>query len=150
MAADETAIEGTAVPALKKHIAQLDCEIEMFCDDTRDAIKGHVFEAEIPGFVNGANGLEEKILNSVRAWSTDGRNVKAPSQVITYVSAHDNWTLWDKLEKTISDEEERISINKMAAANVYDLLREICFSYQEKNLQERKMGLRIHIMHRLS
>ena len=116
MAADETAIEGTAVPALKKHIAQLDCEIEMFCDDTRDAIKGHVFEAEIPGFVNGANGLEEKILNSVRAWSTDGRNVKAPSQVITYVSAHDNWTLWDKLEKTISDEEERIRINKMAAA----------------------------------
>ena len=115
-AADETAIEGTAVPALKKHIAQLDCEIGMFCDDTRDAIKGHVFEAEIPGFVNGANGLEEKILNSVRAWSTDGRNVKAPSQVITYVSAHDNWTLWDKLEKTISDEEERIRINKMAAA----------------------------------
>ena len=115
-AADETAIEGTAVPALKKHIAQLDCEIGMFCDDTRDAIKGHVFEAEIPGFVHGANGLEEKILNSVRAWSTDGRNVKAPSQVITYVSAHDNWTLWDKLEKTISDEEERIRINKMAAA----------------------------------
>ena len=61
-AADETAIEGTAVPALKKHIAQLDCEIGMFCDDTRDAIKGHVFEAEIPGFVNGANGLEEKNL----------------------------------------------------------------------------------------
>lgn len=52
----------------------------------------------------------------MRAWSTDGRNVKAPSQVITYVSAHDNWTLWDKLEKTISDEEERIRINKMAAA----------------------------------
>ena len=45
-AADETAIEGTAVPALKKHIAQLDCEIGMFCDDTRDAIKGHVFEAK--------------------------------------------------------------------------------------------------------
>ena len=42
--------------------------------------------------------------------------MKAPSQVITYVSAHDNWTLWDKLEKTISDEEERIRINKMAAA----------------------------------
>lgn len=36
--------------------------------------------------------------------------------MITYVSAHDNWTLWDKLGKTILDEEERLWVNKMAAA----------------------------------
>ena len=34
-AADETAIEGTAVCGVQiKHIAQLDCEIGMFCDYT--------------------------------------------------------------------------------------------------------------------
>ena len=88
----------------------------MFCDDTRDAIKGHVFEAEIPGFVNGADGLEQNFLNSVKAWCLGDGKVKAPSQIITYVSAHDNWTLWDKLAKTVSNEKLRLRMNKMAAA----------------------------------
>lgn len=114
-AADQTAMEQGAVPALKVNIDQLDSNVGMFCDDTRDAIKGHVFEAEIPGFVNGAKGLEENILQSVSAWCEKGK-VKAPTQIITYVSAHDNWTLWDKLEKTIADEKERLRVNKMAAA----------------------------------
>ena len=105
----------------------------MFCDDTRDAIKGHVFEAKIPGFVNGAEGLEQDILESARAWCRGGSKnekakVKAPSQVITYVSSHDNWTLWDKLGKTIADEEERLRVNKMAAA-IYMTCREICFPF---------------------
>ena len=88
----------------------------MFCDDTRDAVKGHVFEGEIPGFVNGAENMEEKILNSVKAWCTKETGIKAPSQVITYVSAHDNWTLWDKLEITTPDEKRRMMENKLAAA----------------------------------
>ena len=67
-AADETAAEGDAIMALKKNISHLDKYVGMFCDDTRDAIKGHVFEGEIPGFVNGAENMEEKILNSVKAY----------------------------------------------------------------------------------
>lgn len=115
-AADETAAEGDAVMALKKNISHLDKYVGMFCDDTRDAIKGHVFEGEIPGFVNGAENMEEKILNSVKAWCTKETGIKAPSQVITYVSAHDNWTLWDKLSITTPDEERRMMENKLAAA----------------------------------
>ena len=120
-AAEQTAMEGDAVPALKENIGRLNRGVGMFCDDTRDAIKGHVFEAKIPGFVNGAEGLEQDILESARAWCRGGSKnekakVKAPSQVITYVSSHDNWTLWDKLGKTIADEEERLRVNKMAAA----------------------------------
>ena len=44
--------------------------------------------------------------------------IKAPSQVITYVSAHDNQTLWDKLAETMpgTDETERMRLNRMAAA----------------------------------
>lgn len=114
-AADVTAMEDGAAPALKSNIQLLDKNVGMFCDDTRDAIKGHVFEAETPGFVNGAEGMEDKILDSVTAWCGKD-SVKAPSQIITYVSAHDNWTLWDKLEKTISDEKQREKVNRLAAA----------------------------------
>ena len=115
-AADDTASEGKVVMALKKNVAQLDKYVGLFCDDTRDAIKGHVFEGEVPGFVNGAENMEEKILNSVKAWCTKDTGIKAPSQVITYVSAHDNWTLWDKLAITTPDEERRMMENKLAAA----------------------------------
>ncbi|RHV35602.1 type I pullulanase [Ruminococcus sp. OM05-10BH] len=114
--ADETPMEKQAVPALKCHVDQLDQHVGFFCDDTRDAVKGHTFEGEEPGFVNGGEGLEEEILASVRAWCGPESKVKAPSQVITYVSAHDNWTLWDKLSLTISDEKERMQANRMAAA----------------------------------
>lgn len=114
--AAETAMEGPAVPALKKNLPLLDKNLGIFCDDTRDAIKGHVFEAEIPGFVNGAEGMEDKILNSVSAWCGTEGGPKAPSQILTYVSAHDNWTLWDKLAKTISDETKCLRVNRMAAA----------------------------------
>lgn len=114
--ADETPMEKQAVPALKFHVDQLDPHVGFFCDDTRDAVKGHTFEGEEPGFVNGGEGLEEDILASVRAWCGPKSKVKAPSQVITYVSAHDNWTLWDKLSLTIPDEKERMQANRMAAA----------------------------------
>ena len=61
------------------------------------------------------------MLASVAAWCTNPyhaegfENVKAPSQIVTYVSAHDNHTLWDKLKETVP-EEECMRLNKMAAA----------------------------------
>ncbi|MDO5411307.1 MAG: type I pullulanase [Lachnospiraceae bacterium] len=115
-AADETAMEGNSIPALKKNIRKLDENVGMFSDDIRDSIKGHVFEGDEPGFVNGAPDMEEKILNSVKAWCLGDEGAKAPSQIISYISAHDNWTLWDKLEKTTPDEAERLERNKLAAA----------------------------------
>lgn len=145
-AADQTAMEGDAVLALKENIGRLDRGVGMFCDDTRDAIKGHVFEAKIPGFVNGAEGMEQKIFESVRAWCKGGGSgkekakAKAPSQVITYVSAHDNWTLWDKLGKTIADEEERLRVNKMAAA-VYMTCQGNLFFLSGEEFARTKEGL---------
>lgn len=115
-AAGDTAVERNAALASKENIKELDENIGMFCDDTRDAIKGHVFYEEVTGFVNGAPDMEKQILNSVRAWCIPEKGVKAPSQIITYVSAHDNWTLWDKLEKAIADKAERLERNKLAAA----------------------------------
>ena len=52
-----------------------------------------------------------------KSLSAEGfENVKAPSQIVTYVSAHDNHTLWDKLKGTVVEEKECMRLNKMAAS----------------------------------
>ena len=48
--------------------------------------------------------------------SDDYKIVNAPSQIISYVSAHDNQTLWDKLTVTTSDETLRLKQYKLAVA----------------------------------
>lgn len=96
--------EGTNA-ALKCNVQLLNEGIAMFSDDTRDVVKGHVFYEEIPGFVNGGKGLEEKLLGAVTGWCSnpeDGEfKPKSCAQIINYVSAHDNFTLWDKLVLSI-------------------------------------------------
>lgn len=114
--AEKTAMEGETVPADKEHIGLLDEQIGMFSDDTRDVIKGSVFEADEPGFVNGMKNMEEQILHGVWAWCKDETlEVKAPSQIITYVSAHDNHTLWDKLSETTENRKQRQKEYRLAA-----------------------------------
>lgn len=143
-AADVTAIERNSVQALKKNSHLLDENIGMFCDNTRDAIKGSVFEKEEAGFVNGANRLEDKILNSIKAWcNTKNKkeiSVKAPSQIITYVSAHDNQTLWDKIASTVTKESDRMRVNKMAAA-VYMTCQGTLFFLSGEEFARTKKGL---------
>ena len=114
-----------------------DLQIAAFSDDMRDAIKGHVFEDETAGFVNGFDGLEEVIKFGIVASTpneqvdyTGGPNqysgygktawANQPYQTINYASAHDNLTLWDKLQTTNSNasEEELLAMNKMSAALV--------------------------------
>lgn len=119
-AADRTAMEKNAAPALKKNLSLLDENIGIFCDDTRDIIKGSALRIEEPGFVSGAAGLEEKILGCARAWCAGKKEgeeprAKAPSQIVTYVSCHDNQTLWDKISDTVAWP-ERMRVNRMTAA----------------------------------
>ena len=114
-----------------------DLQIAAFSDDMRDAIKGHVFEDATPGFVNGFNGLEDVIKFGIVASTqndqveyTGGPNqysgygttawANQPYQTVNYASAHDNLTLWDKLQTTNPDatEEELLAMNKMSAALV--------------------------------
>ena len=98
-ATDSPMEEGT-LAALKCNVEHLDTGIALFSDDTRDVIKGHVFYEEVPGFVNGGKHLEEKLLGAVTGWcgpEAGEFNPKSCAQIINYVSAHDNFTLWDKL-----------------------------------------------------
>lgn len=97
--AAESPMESGTNPALKSNIHMLDAGVALFSDDTRDVIKGSVFFEEDPGFVNGASGLENKVLGAVTGWKEGswGFDPKCCGQIINYVSAHDNFTLWDKL-----------------------------------------------------
>ena len=84
--------------ANKANLQMLNTRIGVFSDDTRDAIKGNCFDARSPGYVEGKQDAFWDIGSAVGAWCLQDRvNPRAPSQIISYVSAHDNLTLWDKL-----------------------------------------------------
>lgn len=114
-----------SIPANKYNLDMLDTDIAIFCDDTRDAIKGSVFDAQSPGYVNGNLGLANRIPASVMAWCCD--YAARPSQIITYVSAHDNFTLYDKLVMSVTKNQEHfvntnqdlIQLNKFCASIVF-------------------------------
>ena len=119
--------------AVKNNICKFDdLQIAAFSDDARDSIKGSVFLKESLGFVNGGDNYEEsikyticastkhdeidlsKVVSSKVFWANE------PYQTITYDSAHDNNTLFDKLRMSCKDEneEELLKMNKLAAAIV--------------------------------
>lgn len=115
---------------LKKNTYKFDkLQIAAFSDDCRDGVKGHVFYDEETGFVNGKDGLEETIKFAVVASThhkdIDKENIvysnefwaNEPYQTINYASAHDNYTLWDKLQISTPNctEEELIAMNKLIA-----------------------------------
>ncbi|MDU3520329.1 MAG: type I pullulanase [Clostridium saudiense] len=116
--------------ALKKNTYKFDkLQIAAFSDDCRDGVKGHVFYDEETGFVNGKDGLEETIKFAIVASThhkdIDKENIvysnefwaNEPYQTINYASAHDNYTLWDKLQISTPNctEEELIAMNKLIA-----------------------------------
>lgn len=119
--------------AAKHNIVKFEkMQIAAFSDDTRDAVKGHVFNINERGYVNGRTGLEESIkFCIVGATVKEGINydrviysrwawANEPYQCINYISAHDNYTLWDKLFMANEDSslEKRKNMNKLAAAIV--------------------------------
>lgn len=77
--------------------------IAHFNDNIRDGLKGSVFEEKENGFVNGKQNMEDRIKRGITAgidYDTNSSTYQDPEQVLTYVEAHDNHTLWDKLELT--------------------------------------------------
>lgn len=102
-AAGPTACKRGTRLADKKSLPALDPEIGAFCDAVRDAVKGSVQHTRSAGFVNGGRGKEGAVAHSLTAWCPGGRgfHTAAPTQTITYVSCHDDVTLWDKLVDTL-------------------------------------------------
>ena len=138
-----TAMKEGSIQALKKNCTLLNERIAFFNDDTRDVIKGSVFYEEKPGFVNGSQKEGQALLlkSAVQAWcgGEGGYQPANPGQVISYVSAHDNWTLWDKLNYTLKEnpdfkekDEEILAANRFAAGIYFTCLGAVFFQAGEE------------------
>ena len=118
--------------ALKENVAKMD-GIAVFSDDIRDAVKGHYSNAEDRGFATGKPGNEETVKIGIVASTahpqvdySKGNNSKfayasAPTQIINYVSCHDDLTLTDKLAKSMpgSTEADRQRAARLAQTIVF-------------------------------
>lgn len=97
--------------------------IAHFNDAIRDGLKGFVMDKHDKGFINGKPGMEDIIRKSIAAglhYDDQMATYQTPDQVINYVEAHDNFTLWDKLAITNPEasETERKQMHKLASAIV--------------------------------
>lgn len=118
--------------ALKENVSQM-TGIAVFSDDIRDAIKGHYSNAEDRGFASGKPGNEETVkIGIVGATAhpqvdySKGNNSKfayatAPTQVINYISCHDDLCLTDKLAISLPDMDDatRQRIARLAQTIVF-------------------------------
>lgn len=118
--------------ALKDNVSAMP-QIAVFSDDLRDAVKGHYTDASDRGFATGKPGLEETVKIGI-VGATDhpqvnyalGNNSKkpyatSPTQVINYVSCHDDLMLTDKLAKSMPNATtaERQRADKLAQTIVF-------------------------------
>jgi len=95
--------------ALKKYTHKIP-GVAAFSDDIRDGIKGHWHDIKSKGFVGGNLNLRESVkfgivgaiphdqINYDHINNSDTAWAKEPSQCVSYVSCHDNHTLYDKLK----------------------------------------------------
>lgn len=103
--------------ALKENVANME-GIAVFSDDIRDAVKGHYSDATDRGFATGKTGCKETVKIGIVASTahpqvdySKGNNSKfayasEPTQIINYVSCHDDLMLTDKLAKSMSGSTE--------------------------------------------
>ena len=118
--------------ALKENVSKMQ-GIAVFSDDIRDAIKGHYSNAADCGFATGKPGNEETVKIGIVASTahpqvdySKGNNSKfayatAPTQIINYVSCHDDLTLTDKLAKSMinADKATRMRAARLAQTIVF-------------------------------
>ncbi|MEQ9231392.1 MAG: hypothetical protein RIF46_11975, partial [Cyclobacteriaceae bacterium] len=107
-------------------------QVSAFSDDIRDGLKGSVFDDKSTGFVSGAESMEESVkfgvVGSIEHPEIDYAAVNysnepwanEPWQAISYVSCHDNHTLYDKLKvsRPYANEATLVAMDKLANAIV--------------------------------
>lgn len=130
--------------ATKENILKLD-RVGAFNDDIRDGIKGSVFNSKDRGFATGKENQEERIkfgivgavehsqVNYVKPWAN------SPIQSVNYVSAHDNLTLWDKINSSNFEDslENKKMMNKLSASIVFTSQGIIFFHGGEEILRSK-------------
>ena len=124
--AGDTALSKPVTLCDKGSLKQIDGRIGAFCDNTRDAVKGSNTDRFSKGFVNGGGVQLEHLYRCIAAWAGQYGPYQTPNQTITYLSCHDDWTLWDKLVGSMDKnmdyagyQKEILRANRMAAAILF-------------------------------
>ena len=140
--------------AVKKNAKELE-NIAVFSDDIRDAIRGSWMHSQIPGFVSGIDSLEESVkFGIVGATQHDSINysrliyskepyVNNPTQIINYVSCHDDMCLVDKLRDSRplgATDDELVRFDKLAQTIVFTS-QGVPFIYAGEELYRNKKGI---------
>ena len=105
--------------------AQAMPRIAHFNDSIRIAVKGSDFGDEKDrGFISGKNYLEDLLLRNIKGAMhlSSHSSYVDPEQVIQYVEAHDNLTLYDKLLRSNPDDSEEVRIKRHTLATSIVLL----------------------------
>lgn len=148
--ASEPSMRQGSLPADKKHVKMLDSRIGIFCDSTRDSIKGDVFFRHRKGFVQGNLKFWSDVKASLQGWTRDDFSkslASAPTQIVSYVSAHDNLSLWDKLIASTrrgriytAYDEEIVKLNKLCAV-LYFMAQGMPFLQAGEEFARTKRGM---------
>lgn len=140
--------------ALKKNAGKLN-GISVFSDDIRDALRGNWMHADIPGFVSGTDSLENALKFGIAGCTnfsgidfthlihSQAPYADNPTQVINYVSCHDDLCLVDKLRESKparNTETETQRFNKLAQTIVFTS-QGIPFIYAGEELYRDKKGI---------
>jgi len=140
--------------AVKKNAKEL-YNIAVFSDDIRDALKGSWMHAQIPGFVAGVDSLEESVkfgivgatqheqIDYSKVLYSKASYVNNPTQIINYVSCHDDMCLVDKLRESKplnATDEELVLFNKLAQTVVFTS-QGVPFIYAGEELYRNKKGI---------
>ncbi|WP_415707612.1 type I pullulanase [Gardnerella swidsinskii] len=110
--------------------------VAFFNDSFRDSVKGSVFAAKGTGFVNGNTDkgvkalLEHNLLgcqfgtsSTVKCWNGNAETHFADAgQIVQYVEAHDNLSLYDKLKVSAPNDTEDVRLKRVKLANSMILL----------------------------
>jgi pullulanase len=139
--------------AVKDNVSKLH-QVAVFSDDMRDGLKGGWGNLKEKGFVSGNQAVTEsvkfgivastpnaqvnyKLVNYSKApWATE------PFQTITYVSCHDDNTLFDRLKisNPAASEEDLIKMDKLANAIVLTS-QGVAFLHSGAELLRTKQGV---------
>ncbi len=113
--------------ATQANSSQLSERIAFFNDQMRDGQKGSVFNETAKGFIQGNTGSTKDVRTGITGNVTGGNwTAKSPLQNVSYASAHDNHTMYDRLIMSVYDGktdedfsmryEDLIAMNKLSAA----------------------------------
>ena len=121
-------IPDTTCPPLatQKNASKMSDRIAFFNDQIRDGIKGSVFDEIGKGYIQGNLGSDKDVKAGITA-NVLGGNWKslAPTQTVSYASAHDNHTMYDRLIMSMYDAsardfsaryEDLVAMNKLSSA----------------------------------